>query len=124
MQASSRQMKPEHKLVAREIYAIITTLSGETYDESCPERYGIFGSNYLSDDDGTELIFDSGYPSRLVTREASYVLLTSGYKCFDTELFWQMLNQSFDVEILKPRASRKEARRLQHTGPHVKLRPR
>lgn len=124
METSAQQMKPEHKRVAKEIYAIILGLSGATYDDSYPECNGILGPHYLSGDDGTELIFDCGYPRVLSTREAGYRLLISNHESFDTELFWQMLCRSFDVEILKPRASREEARRLPYTGPHVKLRPR
>ena len=98
-----------------------------------PEGFGV--NQRCKSPGGIIVSFDHGVPTRLATPEGSYIILESGpigdTGRFDTERFWNLLNEGFYVEVIRHQGNDKELRsegpggkleyRLSDSGPLVRI---
>ncbi len=80
-------IKPEHRKILNKIRELYIQSGGEPLYEPSS---------------GLEIDFDYGVPHELYTPEGSYMILGSNV-VGDTDMFWNLLNQTFEVEIVKPK---------------------
>lgn len=113
-------IKPEHKKILNKIRELYIQSGGEPLYE--PEDFGL--NNLRKSGSGMEIDFDYGVPHELYTPEGSYMILGSNV-VGDTDMFWDLLNQTFEVEIVKPKrndAGISELEfQLQISGPIIRI---
>lgn len=115
------QIKPQHKKILNKIRELYIQSGGEPLYE--PEDYGL--NDYQKSNRGFEVDFDYGVPQNLYTPDGSYHILGSSVVGY-TRKFWQLFNQAFEVEIIRPKRDDKKISesefQLQVSGPLVRIR--
>ena len=115
------QIKPEHKKILNKIRELYIQSGGEPLHS--PEDYGL--NKLLKSEKGFEVDFDYGVPHYLYTPDGSYMILGSNV-VGDTKKFWDLFNQAFHVEIIKPKRDDSKISTLEYqtqiSGPVVRIR--
>lgn len=115
-----KPIKPEHKKLLDRIRELYIQSGGKLSYE--PEDFGL--NNIVKTADGIEIDFDYGVPGTMYTPEGSYEILGS-HVVGDTDMFWELFNQEFNVEILIPQRDDSKtsyiAYQLQVSGPRVRI---
>lgn len=115
------EIKPEHKKILDKLRELYIQSGGEPMYE--PEDFGL--NDLRKSERGMEVDFDYGVPSSLYTPDGSYMILGSN-RVGDTKKFWDLFNQAFNVEIIKPK--RDDAKisgiefQCQISGPIIRIR--
>jgi hypothetical protein len=114
-------IKPEHKKILNKLRELYIQSGGEPLYE--PEDFGL--NDLRKSGRGMEVDFDYGVPLEMYTPEGSYMILGSN-RVGDTKKFWELLNQVFDVEIIKPKRNDEKISGLefqcQISGPIIRIR--
>lgn len=114
-------IKPEDKKILNKMRELYIQSGGEPLYE--PEDFGLNDINKSKS--GMEIDFDYGVPNSLYTPDGSYMILGSNV-VGDTKKFWDLLNQAFDVEIIKPKRNDAKISGLefqcQISGPVIRIR--
>lgn len=115
------EIKPEHKKILNKLRELYIQSGGEPLYE--PEDYGL--NDLCKSGNGMEVDFDYGIPHYLYTPDGSYMILGSNV-VGDTKKFWDLLNQAFEVEIIKPKRNDAKISELefqcQMSGPIIRIR--
>lgn len=93
-----KEIKPEHKKILDKLRELYIQSGGEPLYE--PEDWGL--NEFYKSGSGLEIDFDYGVPHNLLTPDGSYMILGSNV-VGDTKKFWDLLNEAFEVEIIKPK---------------------
>lgn len=113
-------IKPEHKELLNRIRELYVQSGGKPLYE--PEDYGL--NNSIKTASGIEIDFDYGVPGKMYTPDGYYMILGSNV-VGDTDVFWELFNQEFNVEILIPQRDDSKvsglAYQLQVSGPRVRI---
>lgn len=116
-------IKSEHKKILDKIRELYIESGGKPLYE--PEDFGL--NDLHKSDSGIEVNFDYGVPYKMYTPDGSYMILGSNV-VGDTKKFWDLLNQVFEVEIIKPKRDDAKISGLefqcQISGPVVRIRER
>jgi len=116
-----KEIKPEHKKILNKLRELYIQSGGEPLYE--PEDWGL--NELYKSGEGMEIDFDYGVPHNLFTPDGSYMILGSNI-VGDTKKFWDLLNQAFDVEIIKPKRDDGKISeldfQLQLSGPVIRIR--
>lgn len=116
-----KEIKPEDKKILNKLRELYIQSGGEPLYE--PEDFGLNDRNKCGG--GMEVDFDYGVPHSLYTPDGSYMILGSS-RVGDTKKFWDLLNQAFDVEIIKPKRNEAKISELefqcQISGPIIRIR--
>ena len=114
---------PEHKKILDKLRELYVESGGKPLNK--PEDWGL--NECGKSTKGLEIDFDYGVPGRLYTEEGYYMILGSSV-VGDTDKFWELLNEAFNVEILKPNRDDVETRKrselefqLSPSGPYVRI---
>jgi len=117
------EIKHEHKKILDKIRQLYIESGGKPLYE--PEDFGLNPRD--KSESGIEIDFDYGIPHNLYTSDGYYVILGSNV-VGDTKKFWELLNQEFEVEIVKPKRDDSKISglefQLQVSGPLVRIRER
>lgn len=111
------EIKSEHKKILDKIRQLYIESGGKPLNE--PEDFGL--NPHGKSKSGIEIDFDYGIPHNMYTPDGYYTILGSNL-VGDTKKFWELLNQEFEVEIVKPkRNDGKVSFQLQVSGPIVRI---
>jgi len=118
-----KTIKSEHKEVLNKLRELYVESGGRPL--YIPEDWGL--NEYGKSKEGLEIDFDYGVPGRLYTEEGYYMILGSN-SVGNTDYFWKLLNEAFNVEILIPKRDDVETRKrselefqLNSSGPYVRI---
>jgi hypothetical protein len=115
-----KAIKPEHKKILNKIRELYIQSGGEPLYE--PEDFGL--NDLRRSKSGLEIDFDYGVPHELYTPEGSYMILGSNV-VGDTNKFWDLLNQAFEIEIIKSKRNDVDISeiefQLQISGPIIRI---
>jgi hypothetical protein len=116
-------IKPEHKNILNKLRELYVQSGGKPMHE--PEDFGLNDLNKC--ESGMEIDFDYGIPHYLYTQDGSYMILGSSL-AGDTKKFWDLLNQAFNVEIIKPKRNDAKVSKIefqyQSSGPIIRIAPK
>lgn len=98
MSALIKPIRPEHKKILEKIRRLYIESGGKPLYKS--ESWGL--NDTMKSENGIEVDFDYGLPCHLFTRDGFYMILGSSV-VGDLDKFWELFNQEFDVEIVKPK---------------------
>ena len=114
---------PEHKEILDKLRELYVESGGKPLYK--PEDWGL--NEYGKSTEGLEIDFDYGVPGRLYTKEGYYMILGSSV-VGNTDKFWELLNEVFNVEILIPKRDDVETRKrseleyqLSPSGPYIRI---
>lgn len=117
------KIKHEHKKILNKIRGLYIQSGGKPLYE--PEDFGL--NNLHKSESGIEVDFDYGVPHHLYTPDGSYTILGSNI-VGDTDKFWKLFNEEFEVEIIKPKRDDSKISglefQLQISGPVVRIKER
>jgi hypothetical protein len=116
-----KKIKPEHKKILNKLRELYIQSGGKPLYE--PEDFGL--NELFKSEEGMEIDFDYGVPHELHTPDGSYMILGSNV-VGDVKKFWNLLDEAFDIEIIKPkRDDRKISEldlQLKLSGPIIRIR--
>lgn len=113
-------IKPEHKEILDKIRELYIKAGGKPFYE--PEDWGL--NKYEKSIEGIEVIFDYGVPSRMITPDGYYMIL-GGCVCGDSEKFWELFTEEFEIVILKQKRDDGKTHYMEYqcsySGPLVRI---
>lgn len=113
-------IRSEHKELLNKIRELYAQSGGEPLYE--PEDFGL--NEYIKAESGIEIDFDYGVPGRMYTPDGYYTILGINV-VGNTDVFWELFNQEFNVEILIPKRDDRKVSYIKYqldiSGPRVRI---